>query len=61
MSIALYMISTGLGGLARKLLDLALVETVQKPMKFVRDIALRQRIAISVCRDGKTIGDSNPL
>ena len=51
----------GLGGFARKLLDLALVETVQKPVKLVRNIALRQRIAISVCRDGKAIGDSNPL
>ena len=51
----------GFGGLARKLLDLSLVETVQKPVKFARDIALRQRIAISLCRDGKTIGDGNPL
>ena len=51
----------GLGGGGRKLLDLALVETVEKPMKFVRDTGLRQRIAISVCGDGKAIGDSNPF
>ena len=61
MSIALYMISRALAALLASMLDLALVETVQKPVKFVRDIALRQRIAISVCRDGKAIGDSNPL
>ena len=51
----------GFGGYGRKLLDLALVETVEKPMKFVRDAGLRQRIAISVCRDGKAIGDSHPF
>ena len=51
----------GLGGDGGKPLDLALVETVEKSMKLVRDTGLRQRIAVSVCRDGKTVGDSNPL
>ena len=50
-----------LGGYGRKLLDLALVETVEKPMKLVRDAGLQQRIAIGVRRDGKAIGDSNPF
>ena len=51
----------GLGGDGRKLLDLALVETVEKPMKLVGDAGLRQRIAISVGRDGKAVGDGHPF
>ena len=30
-------------------------------MQLVRDAGLRQRIAISVCRDGKAIGDGDPF
>ena len=30
-------------------------------MKLVRDAGLRQRVAIGVCRDGKSIGDSDPF
>ena len=51
----------GLGGGGRKLLDLALVETVEKPMQLVGDAGLRQRIAVSVGRDGKAVGDSHPF
>src|ERR1019366_4208650 len=42
-------------------LDVALVKTVEQPMKLVRDAGLRQRVAIGVCRDGKSIGDSDPF
>jgi hypothetical protein len=52
---------TGLGGFVRKLLDLALVDPVEKPMKLVRDPVLRQGRAIGVCRDRKAIGNSDPL
>ena len=49
------------GGFGRKPLDVTLVETVEQAMKLVRDAGLRYCIAISVCRDGKTIGDGDPL
>ena len=49
------------GGFGRKLLDVTLVEIVKQVMKLIRDARLRYRIAIGVCRDGKTIGDGDPL
>ena len=55
------MIVASFGGFGRKLLDVTLVETVEQAMKLVRDAGLRYCIAISICRDGKTIGDGDPL
>ncbi len=51
----------GFCGYRRKLLDLALVETVEKSMKLVRDTGLRQRFAVSVCGNGKAVGNRYPL
>ena len=51
----------GFGGCGSKPLDLAFVETVEKLMKFVRNSALQQRIAIGVRYDGKAIWNSHPF